>query len=77
MRLPGFVLLAVSHLGSEIEYAIETSEAVAGCPTCGVLSERGWDRLLAVVTAGDVDQQIALTWIAAQDLRAIFGCRSR
>jgi hypothetical protein len=38
LGLPGFVLLAVSHLGSEIEYAIETSEAVAGCPTCGVLA---------------------------------------
>ena len=41
------------------------------------LTDRGWDRLLAALAVGDVDQQIALTWIAAQDLRAIFGCRSR
>jgi transposase len=41
------------------------------------LTERSWDRLFAALAAGDVDQQIALTWIAAQDLRAIFECRSR
>jgi ABC-type amino acid transport substrate-binding protein len=35
------------------------------------LTDRGWDRLLAGLAAGDVDQQIASTWIAAQDLRLI------
>jgi len=30
----------VSDLGSEVEYAIETSEAVTGCPDCGVLLRR-------------------------------------
>ncbi|PZS24622.1 MAG: hypothetical protein DLM58_24350 [Pseudonocardiales bacterium] len=41
------------------------------------LTERGWDRLLAALAAGDVDQQIGLTWIAGQDLRAIFERRTR
>lgn len=41
------------------------------------LTERGWARLLAALETSDVDQQIGLTWIAAQDLRAIFERRSR
>jgi transposase len=41
------------------------------------LTDRGWDRLFAALAAGDVDQQIGLTWIAAQDLRMIFDCRTR
>jgi transposase len=31
----------------------------------------------AGLEAGDVDQQIARTWIAAQDLRRIYRCRNR
>lgn len=41
------------------------------------LSDRGWDRLFAALSAGDVDQQIGLTWIAARDLRLIFTRPSR
>jgi transposase len=41
------------------------------------LTDRGWDRILAALAVGDVEQQIGLTWIAAQDLRAIFERRSR
>ncbi len=41
------------------------------------LSDRAWERLLAGLDAGDVDQQIARTWIAAQDLRRIYRCRDR
>jgi transposase len=36
------------------------------------LTDRAWDRLLAGLAAGDVDEQIARTWIAAQDLRLIY-----
>src|SRR5689334_22439281 len=36
------------------------------------LTDRAWDRLLAGLAAGDVDEQIAHTWIAAQDLRLIY-----
>jgi len=36
------------------------------------LSEHAWTRLLAGLDAGDLDQQIGLTWIAAQDLRRIY-----
>ncbi len=39
------------------------------------LSEHAWSRLLAGLDAGDVDEQIGLTWIAAQDLRRIYRSR--
>jgi hypothetical protein len=38
LGLPGFVLLAVSEYAGEIEYAVETTERVTGCPDCGVLA---------------------------------------
>jgi transposase len=41
------------------------------------LTERAWQRLLIGLELGDVDQQIALTWIAAQDLCRLYSCRSR
>ena len=38
-------------------------------------SERSWTRLLAGLDAGDTpDEQLARTWVAAQDLRLIFTC---
>ncbi len=33
---------------------------------------RSWDRLLTGLDAGDVDEQIAAAWIAAQDLRLLY-----
>jgi transposase len=41
------------------------------------LSRRGWQRLLTGLELGDVNQQIGLTWIAAQDLCFLFESRSR
>jgi len=38
LGLPGFVLLAVSEYDDQLEYAIETTERVTGCPECGVLA---------------------------------------
>jgi transposase len=40
------------------------------------LSPTAWDRLLAGLDAGDDGQQIALTWIAAQDLRRIYHAKT-
>jgi transposase len=41
-------------------------------------TERSWARLLAGLDAGDTpDEQLARTWIAAQELRLIFGCPDR
>jgi transposase len=41
-------------------------------------SPRSWARLLAGLDAGDTrDEQLARTWIAAQDLRLIFTCTDR
>jgi Transposase len=41
------------------------------------LTDRAWDRLLTGLAAGDVDQQIAQAWIAAQDLRLIYRSTDR
>ena len=41
------------------------------------LSQKAWDRLLAGLAAGDVDEQIGLTWIAAQDLRLLYRSTTR
>jgi hypothetical protein len=41
-------------------------------------SERSWARLLAGLDVGDTaDEQLAKTWIAAQDLRLLYRCRDR
>ena len=41
-------------------------------------SPRSWARLLAGLDAGDTrDEQLARTWVAAQDLRLIFACPDR
>ena len=41
-------------------------------------SPRSWARLLAGLDAGDTDdEQLARTWIAAQDLRLFFACPDR
>jgi hypothetical protein len=41
------------------------------------LSERARKRILIGLELGDVDQQIGLTWIAAQDLCRLYSCRDR
>jgi transposase len=41
------------------------------------LTTAAWERMLTGLAAGDVDQQIGRTWIAAQDLRLIYRSRSR
>jgi transposase len=41
-------------------------------------SARSWARLLAGLDAGDTaDEQLARTWVAAQDLRLLFSCPDR
>ena len=41
------------------------------------LSTHAWARLLAGIEAGDEHGQVAAAWVAAQELRAIYGCRDR
>jgi len=41
------------------------------------LTDMAWDRLLTGLDVGDVDGQVAATWIAAQDLRLIYRTRDR
>ena len=39
------------------------------------LTEHAWARLFAGIEAGDDHGQVAAAWVAAQELRAIYGCR--
>lgn len=63
LGLPGFVLLAVSEHDDELEYAIETSEAVAGCPTCGVLARLHDRRRTDVRDLPAGGRAVTLVWL--------------
>lgn len=41
------------------------------------LTDTGWARLMAGMDAVDEGGQVAATWVAAQELRAIYRCRDR
>jgi transposase len=41
------------------------------------LTEQTWARLLSGIEAGDDGGQVAASWVAAQELRAIYRCRDR
>jgi transposase len=41
------------------------------------LTDTGWARLMAGIDAGDQGGHVAASWVAAQELRAIFRCRDR
>jgi len=63
LGLAGFVLLAVSDLGSEIEYAVETSEVVTGCPRCGVVARLHDRRRTDVRDLPAAGRAVTLVWI--------------
>ena len=63
LGLPGFTLLAVSDLGNEIEYAIETTESVTGCPGCGVLARPHGRRRSDVRDLPAAGRAVTLVWI--------------
>jgi transposase len=41
------------------------------------LTDTGWARLMAGIDAGDQGGHVAASWVAAQELRAIYRCRDR
>lgn len=63
LGLPGFVLLAVSEHDGEIEYAVETTERVTGCPDCGVLARLHDRRRVDVRDLPSGGRPVTLVWI--------------
>src|SRR5690242_6200662 len=63
LGLPGFVLLAVSEFAGEIEYAVETTERVTGCPECGVLARLHDRRRVDVRDLPAGGRPVTLVWI--------------
>ena len=63
LGLPGFVLLAVSEYDDQLEYAIETTERVTGCPECGVLARLHDRRRTDVRDLPAGGRPVTLVWI--------------
>ncbi len=63
LGLAGFVLLAVSELGGEVEQAIETTERVVGCPGCGVLARLHDRRPIRVRDLPAAGRAVTLVWV--------------
>jgi transposase len=63
LGLTGFVLLAVSDHDGELEYAVETSEWVTGCPDCGVLARLHDRRRTDVRDLPAGGRPVTLVWI--------------
>ena len=63
LGLPGFVLLAVSEHDGDVEYAIETSEAVTDCAECGVLAGLHDRRPTFVGDLPAAGRPVTLVWV--------------
>jgi transposase len=63
LGLPGFVLLAVSEHDGELEYAVETYEAMTGCPVCGVVARLHDRRRVDVRDLPAGGRPVTLVWI--------------
>ena len=63
LGLSGFVLLAVSEHDDELEYAIETTEAVTGCPGCGVVARLHDRRRTDVRDLPAGGRPVTLVWL--------------
>ena len=63
LGLAGFVLLAVSELGGEVEQAVETTERVVGCPGCGVLARLHDRRPVRVRDLPAAGRAVTLIWV--------------
>lgn len=75
LGLAGFVLLAVSDLGGEVEQAIETTESVTGCPGCGVLARLHDRRPVRVRDLPAAGRAVTLIWVKRVWRCVESGCR--
>jgi transposase len=63
LGLPGFVLVAVSQVDDQLEYAVETTERVTGCPVCGVVARLHDRRRTDVRDLPAGGRPVTLVWL--------------
>ena len=62
LGLPGFRLLEVSEVDGELEYLVETTDMVVGCPTCGTLARPKDRRAVLLRDLAHGDRPVRVRW---------------
>jgi hypothetical protein len=62
LGLPGFEVLAAGDYGGELELLIESTEMVAGCPSCGVVATPHGRRDHLVRDIPSAGRPVPLVW---------------
>jgi transposase len=70
LGLPGFVVLAVSEVGGEVEQAVETTADLVGCPECGAVAELHDRRPTWVRDLPSGGRPVTLVWV-----KRVWRCR--